>query len=476
MSAEWSKVPIGFAARIVGRVTLAGVAMLIAGCTQYVPNPIVPAETALRLDSRSLHDPRLRAFVAKLSPRHVSRNDTVKSWGLTELTYAALYYHPNIEVAQSKFALAQATIVTAGQIPNPLLRLTPTYHGVVTIPSQWTVGTAIDFLIETAGRRPIRIAQSESLAEAARHDVETASWQVRGRVRSTLLKLWAAQSRLGFVRRRQSFQEQLVSILERGFSAGQVSALDTARERTNLNQIRLTAAETTRQVAEARAELAMAVGIPLHALQAINVSFSAFVQARRMPDTARTLRSYALRNRSDIQGALASYEASQSALQLEVARQFPNITLGPGYEYDQGDSLYTLAVGFDLPIFNQNQGPIAEALARRRESAARFTALQAQILGEIDRAFAVYRATTQALAQADALVAAQRTRQQEVKRAFDAGEVDRTALALSDIELSAIELSRLESVIQQMQAIELLEDALQRRLLDASHRPLSGSL
>lgn len=475
MSSEWSRSPTGFAAGSIGRVTLAGVAMLMAGCAQYVPDPIVPAETALRLDSRSLNDPRLQAFVEKLSPRRGSRN-AVKSWGLTDLTYAALYYHPNIEVAQSKFAVAQAAIVTAGQIPNPLLRLAPTYHGVVTIPSPWTVGTAIDFLIETAGRRPIRIAQSESLAEAARRDIETASWQVRGRVRSALLKLWAAQSRLNLVRRRQSLQEQFVSILERGFSAGQISALDMARERTNLNQIRLTAAETIRQVAEARSELATAVGIPLHAFQTIDVSFGAFVQARRMPDTARTLRSYALRNRSDIQGALASYEASQSALQLEVARQFPNITLGPGYEYDQGDSLYTLAVGFDLPIFNQNQGPIAEALARRRESAARFTALQAQILGEIDRAFAVYRATTQALAQADALVAAQRTRQQEVKRAFDAGEVDRTALALADIELSAIELSRLEAVIQQRQAIELLEDALQRRLLDESrHVPPARS-
>lgn len=472
MSSEWSRSLTGFAAGSIGRVTLAGVAMLMAGCAQYVPDPIIPAETALRLDSRSLNDPRLLAFVEKLSPRRGSRS-AVKSWGLTDLTYAALYYHPNVEVAQSKFAVAQAAIVTAGQIPNPLLRLTPTYHGVVTIPSPWTVGTAIDFLIETAGRRPIRIAQSESLAEAARHDIETASWQVRVHVRSALLKLWAAQSRLTLVRQRQAFQEQLVSLLERGFSAGQISALDIARERTSLNQMRLTGAEAIRQVAEARAELATAIGVPLHSLQAINFAFSAFTQARTIPGMTH-LRGYALRNRSDIKGMLATYEASQSALQLEVARQFPNVALGPGYEYDQGDNLYTLAVSFDLPIFNQNQGPIAEALARRHESAARFRALQAQVLGEIDRAFAIYRANTQALVQADVLVAEQRRRQKDVKRAFDAGEVDRTAVALADIELSTIELSRLESVIQQRQAIELLEDALQHRLLDSSPRPISA--
>lgn len=450
--------------------------MFMTGCAQYAAEPIVPAEAALSLDARTLRDPRLLAFVANFSPRLVAGTHALRSWGLTELTYAALYYHPDIEVAQSKFAVAQAAVVTAGQIPNPAFRISPTYHGVITVPSPWTVGTAIDFLIETGSRRPIRVAQSESLAEAARHDVETASWQVRAGVRSALLKLWAAQSRLALVQRRQSLQEQLVGILGRGFSAGQISSLDLARERTNLNQIKLAAAETVRQVVEARAELATAVGVPLQALQSVHFAFSAFTQVRKIPDTARSLRDYALRGRSDIQAMLATYEASQAALQLEVTRQFPNVSLGPGYTYDQGDHLYSLTVGADLPIFNQNQGPIAEALARRRESAARFTALQAQIMGSIDRAFAVYRAATQVVAQADALVREQRRRQQEVKRAFEAGEVDRTVLALADSELATIELSRLEALIQQKQAIELLEDALQRQLLDSSSGTRSGSL
>jgi len=41
-----------------------------------------------------------------------------------------------------------------------------------------------------------------------------------------------------------------------------------------------------------------------------------------------------------------------------------------------------VGVGADrLPIFNQNQGPIAQALANRQQAAANFTALQAQIDG-----------------------------------------------------------------------------------------------
>ena len=37
----------------------------------------------------------------------------------------------------------------------------------------------------------------------------------------------------------------------------------------------------------------------------------------------------------------------------------------------------------DLPLFNQNQGPIAQARARREQAAARFTALQTQIIDSL---------------------------------------------------------------------------------------------
>ena len=58
---------------------------------------------------------------------------------------------------------------------------------------------------------------------------------------------------------------------------------------------------------------------------------------------------------------LAEYQASQSALQLEIARQYPDVQLGPGYEFDQGDNKWMLGLGVTLPVFNQNQGAIAAA-------------------------------------------------------------------------------------------------------------------
>ncbi len=86
------------------------------------------------------------------------------------------------------------------------------------------------------------------------------------------------------------------------------------------------------------------------------------------------------------------------------------MSLSPGYSYEYGINQYQLNVLSTLPIFNQNQGAIAEAAAKRQEAAARFIALQAQVIGEIDQATVAYRKSTQTLASANALQADERHR------------------------------------------------------------------
>ena len=365
--------------------------LLIAGCADYRREPIAPAETAAALEARRLDDPRLHAFIASMT----APDQPVplrQVWDLPTLTLAALYFQPQIEVVRAKLGKALAAIGTAAQIPNPALTLTPTKHTTILEPSAWTVGLLVNFVIETVGKREHRIAQAEQLAEAARSDLATAAWRVRGRVREALLALWAAQQRQALVQRRYALQEQLVGFLERRMSAGEASALDVSRERIALNQIRLGMQEQQRAQAEARVQLAAAIGVPVRALEGVQMSLAAFERPAAdgaitpmLADAGATLRREALLHRSDVQGLLAAYEAVEAALRLEIARQYPNITLGPGYTYDQGDNQYLLNLVVDVPVFHQNQGPIAEAQAQRREAAARFTEVQAQIIAEIDR-------------------------------------------------------------------------------------------
>ncbi|KZC22661.1 hypothetical protein RHOFW104T7_17800 [Rhodanobacter thiooxydans] len=398
-------------------------------------------------------------------PRH--------AWDLTALTFAALYYQPDLDLARAKLAAAKAGVTTAKQRPNPTLDFSLNYNANSPIAVPFTIGPVINFVIETFGKRGYRTAQARDALASARWDLATTGWQVRGRVRTALLNLWAARQRLQLARQRLALQQQLVSLIDRRLAVGEASSLDSTREHINRAQLKLATQDLERSVGEARVQLATAIGVPVHALDGVSLSFQTFEQS---PPPVQELasgawRERALTQRTDVQASLADYEASQSALQLQIAHQYPNLTLGPGYNYDVGDNRYLLGFGGELPIFNQNQGPIAEAVARRAQAAATFDALQATIIGAIDQGLAAYRGTTQSLASADALLADAQHRRQQVASAFQAGFADRPTLVTAELELASIQASRLDALVAQRQALAVFEDALQQPLFDPGQWP-----
>ena len=450
---------------------------VLSGCASYQPAPLSPADNVRALDSRNLADPRLRQFIA------AAQDDGDKPaphlrWRLATLTLAALYYHPDIQLARAKLLGAEAAVVTAREPPNPVLNLTNIFGSAAVagaIPAgaaPVTIGPIIDLILETAGKREARTERAEHLLAAARWDVATAQWQVRADVRNALLELWAARERGLLTHQRLNLQEQLVQLLEHRRAEGAASAPDVAQARIEQAQINLALSAFNRQAAEAHVKLATAIGIPVRGLDGIELDLTGFDRPSPVEMKAATgaWRHEALTGRSDIQASLAAYEAAQAALRLAIADQFPNVTLSPGYNYDLGVNRYVLNVGGTLPVFHQNQGPIAEALAKRQEAADAFTALQARIIGAIDEAAAVYAKAAQGLVAADAVLADQRRRAQQVESAFRVGQSDRHTLLSAQVELAAAQLSHFDAVVEQRRALGALEDALHRPL----YEPHSG--
>jgi len=453
-------------------------AFLLAGCASFVGKPIEPASTATVLEQRKLDDPKLAQFIGEVMPGRAMTTNS-ESWDLSTLTLAALYFHPDLEISRAKLALAKAGIKTAKQIPNPTFSFGPGTYPALVDTSAWTIGFLVNFVLETAGKRSKRIAVATHLTDAARQDVATAAWQVRAGVRSALLDLWAAEGRYKLVERRLTAQQRIVTLLEGRFNAGDLSALDVARERINLSQARLALRDAERQAGDARVRLATAAGVPVRALESQQLSLVAFDQPTDMPEgidlAENSLRRRALQERTDVLGLLAEYEASQAGVKLQVAKQYPDLTFGPGYTYDQGFDLYSVNLSFELPIFNQNQGPIAEAEARRREAAARFMALQSKVIGDIDRARVAYLAALRSVGTADDLLRDQARQRGRVERSFRLGDADRLAVLTSDVEQATVELSRFEAVVQQREALALIEDALQQSFYDPSTSYIQSS-
>jgi outer membrane protein TolC len=68
----------------------------------------------------------------------------------------------------------------------------------------------------------------------------------------------------------------------------------------------------------------------------------------------------------------AQYAIAEAALKLEVRKQYPDLTIGPGYATDQGDDRATLGLSLPLPIWNRNASGVAQATAEREAAHSRF--------------------------------------------------------------------------------------------------------
>jgi outer membrane protein TolC len=248
--------------------------------------------------------------------------------------------------------------------------------------------------------------------------------------------------------------------------AGSVSEFEVTQARTALETTQLARQDAVGKFNQAQVELGHALGLPTHALSAVSFSFAGFDEFPKEL-TKPEVRRDALLNRADVRGALAEYAASQSALQLEIANQYPDLHLGPGYAWNNGnagDSQWSLGLTVTLPVLNHNQGPVAEAEAKRMQAAAHFLTVQANAIAEIESALAGYSAALQQVTTAKALLDNSQKRLDSFRIQEKAGEVEPQAVATAEVEFVTGAQNRLNALIQAQQALGRLEDAVQSPL------------
>lgn len=436
--------------------------LLLCGCASFTAFPIEPLALKRAFETRTLDGSEVQSYIASHLPTR-PRNEAVSTWGLESLTLAAFYFSPELDVARAKSATAEAVVGTASQRPNPTLQLPFGYtSNAKPGESPYTLGLGWDIPIETAGKRGYRVAQAQQLSVAAQLDVGQGAWQLRSRLRIQLLEWFVAQERNRHLALQIQAREQVDQMLDKRLSLGAASAPEVQHAHAALLQNRVDLGKANRQILDAQAGVAAVIGLPARALEALDIRFDAFERtyADLSDEEAQT---QALLSRADVLSSLADYEASQAALQLEVANQYPDIHLGFGYTYDAGAHKFALPVsGISLPLFNMNEGPIAEAVARRREAAARFNVVQARVIGDVDRATQHYRLAVAGLQLSESLQATQQLQGAAVRKAFDVGQTDRLSLALADVEAQSVALVQVDSMAEVQSAIGELDDALQR--------------
>lgn len=453
---------------LIKQIAIIPLCFLVLAAPSFSKTPektLSPAETALEYEGRVLNDPLFKVYVKKVQGQETI-DWSPSSLDLDLLTLAAFYYHPDLDVARAQWKTSLGGIDNASARPNPVLQSQPRYGiNPASGLTPWYLQLFSGFVIETAGKRHHRIEQAKALSEASRIRLGQVAWQVRSRLRSSLVNYLSALERLEVLKEQQNYQQDVLKGIQHRVAVGESSPLEATQTQILLEQIQLQIQEAERQRRENLALVSQAIGIPLDAMQELPLTTSWFDHRQSLSDIPRmALRREALLGRADILALMQEYQASHEALKLAISQRYPDIRIGPGFLWNQGQKFWALPLDLAFPTHLSTKGAVKEALARRSELAARFTALQAQVIAEVDRGYTAYEGALEKLSSADALLAQQERRRQIVQRQLAVGEADRLALRLAEIELQTAKLNQLDSLTQAQQALGLLEDSIQRPL------------
>ena len=441
----------------------------VNGCAmqRYGRVPISPSETMARLESRNLQDAGLRVFLEK-NLGHPLSSWPLKSWDLRSLTLAAFYFNPEMDIARAQASGAKAVVITAGARPNPTLSLKPG------VPSPYLFDLSLSMPIQTAGKRGYQILEAKHLSEAARFGLANTAWQVRSAVRTALVDYLVAVRNEGQMRSQESVLSDRVQLLQERLAVGEISCPELDLARIDLANARLAALNARTRISQDRSLLAGAIGIPVSALDGVEFSWPNF-DSPPDPDSLspQTIQREAVLNRLDVRQGLAVYAAAEASLQFEIARQYPDIQIGPGYTYEEGNSFFTLGLSTTVPIFNRNQGPIAEAEARRKEAAAQFLATQARVIAESETASARYRGAWRELTEAERVLKLHGGKVQLAQQTFKAGESGPLPVNSELLGSAVAANAKLAALSRAQAALGSLEDAVELPLERGDILPLS---
>ncbi|WP_334107215.1 TolC family protein [Methylobacillus sp.] len=447
--------------------------LLAAGCgyQQYQAHPLAAEQGQVSFRVHDIQDSGFLAYLQESGYDHVPAQ-----WDWQELLFCTLYFHPDLDVARAQLSRATAAITTAQQRPNPGISTGAGHRNEPGATEVYSLGFNIP--IETAGKRQARIDMASQLSESARLNIAQTAWNLRHRLLSSWIEFSAAHQALSMLEQESALREKIVSMLTERLQAGMISSVELSNARLQWQKVQQSLVEERGKMDELKAQLASNAGLPLDKFDQLKLKLASADQlfvAQHNVELANPLnpaaQDAALLNRLDIRAGLASYAASEARLRLEIARQYPDISLEPAYNYEEGFHIWSLGISSLLSVLHRNQGQIAEAKALRETEAAQFEALQARVIAAMDSARSRYHSALQALEQARLLHEAQLSQAQQVNLRFEHGFADRLELVTHQLEGVLAKQRLLAAEYQVQRAAAALEDSMQLPLENLTPLP-----
>jgi outer membrane protein TolC len=441
--------------------------LLLTACNfiQYQPKAIDTKLSAERIMSKDPSNPEFIQYL--VNSGYKKEQLPLKQWSINELTYCALFFHPSLDVDRAQWRAAEAAVSTASARPVPSINAnTANSSRANEAKSPYAFSLSIDIPIETASKREIRIENAQHLSLAAKLQIAQNAWQLRNQVALSLnaYQFNLQQSRLLNIEKIE--RTEIVAIYQKRLDLGAASnvELSTARLLLQASSAALQANELNHLVLIS--SLASNLGVSLSKVERMNIVPD--TDSRLMLKLDNDLQTAAVFNRLDLRIALERYASVEAKLKLEIAKQYPNINISPGYAYEFGDKVWSLGLSGLMSMLNKNKVAINEALALREVEAAKFEALQTKIMSDASVAYAQLMQAQEVLENQKIILKQQQHSTQQMNKRLAAGEIDRLELTFAKLELNAAEKNLALAHYQLKMAEAALENTLQIPLVQTT--------
>ena len=299
----------------------------------------------------------------------------------------AVRNNPSLSATQARLGVSEAEIQTANARLNPSL---VTDNGV----AEKSYRLGIAQTIELGGKRKARTALAQAQRDVVINEINTALLDLRQNVRNSYIQLYNAQQKMQAANEILEITGKLSEIAKRRQLAGDIAALDVLQTEITRVNAKNDLQSAKLLIAQALNSLNSFVGQPINeeAELAPPGLLSQFGENNEQSDKViNNFIEQAYNCRPELKTIIKNIEVANRQFDVAKANRTPNLILavGPdivleGGEENGGTNVNVFVTGsIDLPVFNRQQGPIAEAIALRNQAEKEFESTRCKIVLEI---------------------------------------------------------------------------------------------
>ncbi|MDH4361646.1 MAG: TolC family protein [Nitrospirota bacterium] len=278
----------------------------------------------------------------------------------------SLFLKQNLDLLMTKYGIddAKGLAITAKLFPNPVLSL---FGGAAFTQQQTFKGTRyltpqIEQMFLLAGKRGYRIESAGYGIQAAEATFTDAIRELTLALKDAYFQVQLASRRLDLAKDNQERFHRILTIGELRFKKGFIAEVDLIRLRLQAVDFGAQVIRFSQEVQTALNDLRLLLALPPTTDLVLT---SDLVYKRVTPDIDR-LRTEALDKRPDLQARRFVLSQQQANLKLAKSLRIPDPVVGGSFTIQgpQGGSnqqLYGLTLEVPLPVFDRNQGGIAQA-------------------------------------------------------------------------------------------------------------------